>query len=50
MKPTDHSIYPDFLKFGLGKLRQGVPGREDLVTLFSAMENYQRGYCYIRIF
>ena len=42
MKPADHSIYPDFLKFGLGKLRQGVPGREDLVTLFSAMENYQR--------
>lgn len=42
MKPTGHSIYPDFFKFGLGKLRQGMSGREDLVTLFSAMENFQR--------
>ncbi len=36
------SIYPDFLKAGIGKLQsEGVLTR-DLMTLFSALENFQR--------
>jgi signal transduction histidine kinase/CheY-like chemotaxis protein/HPt (histidine-containing phosphotransfer) domain-containing protein len=42
MKPSEYSIYPDFFKFGMGKLRHGVPGPADLVTLFAALENFQR--------
>ena len=35
------SIYPEFLKMGLDKLEAGGVISHDLLTLFSALENYQ---------
>jgi signal transduction histidine kinase/DNA-binding response OmpR family regulator len=42
MNTIEDSIYPDVFKFGMGKLQQNQPGHNDLVTLFAALENFQR--------
>jgi hypothetical protein len=40
MSETTDSVYPDFLKTGLGKLSE-LDSRRELLTLFSALEHYR---------
>jgi signal transduction histidine kinase/CheY-like chemotaxis protein/HPt (histidine-containing phosphotransfer) domain-containing protein len=39
MNDPEYNIYPDVLKSGLGNLRENP---DELITLFAALENYQR--------
>jgi hypothetical protein len=41
MKETFDSVYPDFLRNGLGKLNQ-LDARQELIALFAALEHFRR--------
>lgn len=41
MKDTFDSVYPDFLRNGLGKLSR-LDGRHELIALFAALEHFRR--------